>query len=167
MRKLKESCGSMTEDQLRATQADDWQSVIRIKDRYLKACLEVASDSDMARAHKAAGFAHIQVAQFSSAVESANACIELTYSDEVCHVIKAEGLLRGKKLKEGREAHDVASRLIAKGIERAREDERQAKDVREGKTGWKFANERNATLDHLLTYDGYLKMLAGEFLGRR
>lgn len=165
--KLQESCASMDNDQARATEADDWISVIRIKDRYLRVCQDVASDSDLARAHRAAGFAHVQLRQFPKALESANACIELAYSNEVCHIIKTEALLRSKRLEEGRAAHAVASKLVEKGIERARQDERDAKDVKDGKSGWKYADERNDTLKNLMAYDGYLKMLAGEFLGHR
>ena len=122
----KDACIAGINERTAALVAEDWQSLERFAEKYIRTCKGMFDAEDFSGAYEAIADANIAIGNPKKAVAAADACIATFYANTGCHVQKSVALLELNRIPEARSALDRAEKLIVHKTETAMRDLRNA-----------------------------------------
>ena len=109
----KDACIAGINERTAALVAQDWQSLERFSEKYIRTCKGVFDAEDFSGAYEGIADANIAMGNPKKAIAAADACIATFYANTGCQVQRAVALIDLKRLPEARSALDRAEKLIA------------------------------------------------------
>ena len=117
-----DACIAGINERTAALVAQDWQSLERFSEKYVRTCKGVFYAEDFSGAYEGIADANIALGNPKKAIAAADACIATFYANTGCQLQRAVALIELKRLPEARSALDRAEKLIAHRAETARRD---------------------------------------------
>lgn len=105
-------CVTAINEQTAALVAQDWQSLERISDAYLKACKGVLDAEGLSEAHAGISNANNKLGKPRKALAAADTCIQISYSNTGCHLQRFLSLVALKRLSDAQQTLDRVDRLL-------------------------------------------------------
>lgn len=118
----KEDCISKMEDQSAALSAADWSSLQALAKRYLRECKGVIDADWDSKAFQNIAVANLFLGRPAEALAASSSCVEISYSNALCHVHRVNALLKLNRVSEARSALNTTERLIPYRLEVLRAD---------------------------------------------
>lgn len=120
-------CIAQLEQRTAALVAQDWSELERLAERYAKTCKNVFGEEDYSSAYENMAIANVHLNNAKKALSASDSCINISYSNSGCHLLKIEALIRLKRLPDARTTLDKAERLIKHLIDLNERDLRNAR----------------------------------------
>lgn len=118
----KDACIAGINERTAALVGEDWQSLERFSEKYVRTCKGVFDAEDFSSAFEGIAEANIALGNPKKAIAAADACIAAYYANTGCQLQRAVALIELKRMPEARSALGRAEKLIAHRTESAKRE---------------------------------------------
>ncbi len=115
--KSDDECVDLIRQRTAAFVASDWQNVDRMSVEFITYCDGVLGKDQLASAYENIAIANIEMGKPKEALNAAESCIKINYSEPGCHFAKARAFLQLGNIVEMRRSLDISEKLAQHRIE--------------------------------------------------
>ena len=119
-KKLLVICKSLSNDKNVASDAEDWESLIRISNEFISSCKDIFGDDELiASSYNSIAKANHALNKNEEALRASELCIRTRYSSPTCHLTKTEILIDLGRKNQARKSLQILEKVNQQALKNA------------------------------------------------